>query len=154
MNFDKIPNNSINIDKFTGFFDKNSAREISVKHCNSMVINTNLSAGDSNITGKFSQAPHLPVFQVNWAGLPASPRNRVRLRITGQSSTAGPPKHLPAFALIAYHRDAPEYFSGNDKYGWTRAIRELETGGLPLSEGGGLSPAGNPSLEISGVFSA
>ena len=55
VNFDKILKNSINTDKFTGFFDKKSAREIIVKHCNSTIINMNLSAGDSNMTGKFFQ---------------------------------------------------------------------------------------------------
>ena len=34
MNFDKIVKNSVNIDKFTMFFDKKLAREIIVKHCN------------------------------------------------------------------------------------------------------------------------
>ena len=83
VNFDTIRNNPVNIDKFTGFFDKISAPDISVTHCNSTVISTNLSADDSNMTEKNFPAPHLPAFGMKWAGLPAYPRNRVQYRITG-----------------------------------------------------------------------
>ena len=62
VNFDKMLNNSIKSDKFTGFFDKKSARAISVMHCNSTVINMNLSADDSNMSTKYFQASHFPAF--------------------------------------------------------------------------------------------
>ena len=60
VNFDKIPNNSINIDKFTGFFDKKRARENSVRDCNIVTYKIYLSGGDSDMTAKILHAPHLP----------------------------------------------------------------------------------------------
>jgi len=58
-NFDKIPNNTINIDKFTGFFDKKRKRKNIVTHCNKMICFIYPSAGDSNMSANFFRAPHL-----------------------------------------------------------------------------------------------
>ena len=61
-NFDKIPNNSINIDKFTGFFGKKRKRERIANNCNIMAYLAYLSAGDSNMNIIFSAhriCPHL-----------------------------------------------------------------------------------------------
>ena len=61
-NSDKIPNNSRNIDKFTGFFDKKRKREIIATHCNKMIYFIYLSGGDSNMATKFFRGAHLPAF--------------------------------------------------------------------------------------------
>ena len=58
-NFDKIPNNTINIDKFTGIFDKKRKRDNIVTHCNEMICFIYPSAGDSNMSANFFRAPHL-----------------------------------------------------------------------------------------------
>ena len=58
-NFDKIPNNTINTDKFTGFFDKKRKRKNIVTHCNKMICFIYLGAGDSNMSANFFRAPHL-----------------------------------------------------------------------------------------------
>ena len=103
VNFDKIPKNTIKLDKFTGFFDKKRAREISVKHCNSMVTDMNLSAGDSGKRQKNFGAPHLPAFGMKQAGFPAFPRKKAQPRVTGRSSTAG----LPSRAAPRRRRRCP-----------------------------------------------
>ena len=152
MNFDKIPNNSIRLDKFTGFFDKKMTRKYIVNTCNVMTYITNLSTDDSNLTAKFFQASHLPAFQVNWAGLPAYPRNCPQEH--HGSILEGRPSHAsPRNCVDRLSPGCVRIFSGKNKHGWTRAIREMETGGLPLSEEGGLSLAGNPSPAMLVVFS-
>ena len=153
MNFDKIPNNSINIDKLTGFFDKNSAREIIVKHCNSMVINTNLSAGDSNMAAKFFRRTAFARIRDEMSGL-ARISAQLPARTSRVDSRRQAPHAPPRICVDRLSSECVRIFSGKNKHGWTRAIREMETGGLPLSEEGGLSLAGNPSPVMLVVFSA
>ena len=52
-NFDKIPKNSINIDKFTGFFDKKQKRENNANRCNKTTCFTYPNRGDSNPSANF-----------------------------------------------------------------------------------------------------
>ena len=58
-----FPENTINIDKFTGYFDKFLNGENLASYCNQRISNKNLSAVDSNMAEKNSQArricPHL-----------------------------------------------------------------------------------------------
>jgi len=74
-NFDKFPKNSINIDKFTGFFDKKQKRKNNAIRCNKTACFIYPSRGDSNTATIFFHVAHLPAFQVNCAVLPAYPRN-------------------------------------------------------------------------------
>ena len=79
VNFGKILNNSIKLDKFTGFFDKFLKIIFSVNGCNSNVYCKNMSGEHSSLATKksFSPPTHLPA--------------TARKSITGQSSKAGPP---------------------------------------------------------------
>ncbi len=52
VNFRKIPKNTVNTDKFTGFFDKFPNGKNIASYCNKRISNTILSAVDSNMTGK------------------------------------------------------------------------------------------------------
>ena len=61
-NFDKIRKNTINFDKFTGFFYKIRKRKNSAKHYNTMVYFIYLSGSDSNTVANFFRGPHFPAF--------------------------------------------------------------------------------------------
>ena len=61
MNFDKIPKNSINIAKFTGFFDKLLKIIFPVNDCNSKVYLENMSDAHSDPAAKKISSPaHFP----------------------------------------------------------------------------------------------
>ena len=62
-NFDKIPKNTINIDKLTGFFDKKRKRENIANRCNKTTCFTYLSRGDSNTAANFFHARICPHFR-------------------------------------------------------------------------------------------
>ena len=86
-NFDKFPKNSINIDKFTGFFDKKQKRKNNAIRCNKTACFIYPNRSDSNTAANFFRAPHLPAFQVNCAALPAFARNRPQECAAGFLST-------------------------------------------------------------------
>ena len=66
--------NKINIDKFTGFFNKKRNGEAIASCCNINKIITYLSVRRSNKAAKNFKPPHLPAFAVNGARLGAFPR--------------------------------------------------------------------------------
>ena len=90
-NFDKIRKNTINIDKFTGFFDKKRKRENIVNSCYIMTCFIYLSRGDSNMSIIFFCAPHLPASVMNCAALPAYTRNCPQERRGGPARASSPP---------------------------------------------------------------
>ncbi len=77
----ELPKNSINIDKFTGFFDKKPYGKIIESYCNIKKIDTYLSMRRSNKAAKNFKPPHLPAFTVNGARLGAFPRKFSIVRI-------------------------------------------------------------------------
>ncbi len=93
VNFDKLVKNTINLDKFTGFFDKKRARETSASHCNKRDMDTNLSAGDSNTESKkFSSG----AFARICAELSASPRISAQFGASALPARAVPERPLPS----------------------------------------------------------
>ncbi len=54
--------NTINIDKFTGFFDKKLCRKKIVRYCNIKIFDKYTSVDDSNKATKNFSEPHLPAF--------------------------------------------------------------------------------------------
>ena len=61
----ELPKNSINIDKFTGFFGKKRNGEAIASYCNIKKMDTYLSMRRSNKTAKNFKPPHLPAFSMN-----------------------------------------------------------------------------------------
>ena len=58
----EFPKNSINIDKFTRFFDKFPKSDSLATYCNTRISGRYMSAGDSSMTEKSFKPPHLPAF--------------------------------------------------------------------------------------------
>ncbi len=102
-NFGKIPKNTKNIDKFTGFFDKKRKRENIATHCNKMTCFIYLSAGDSNMSAIFFRAPQLPAFAMNCAALPAFARNRPQEGSAGRRGEAKIRRGLPLRRRVSLH---------------------------------------------------
>ena len=59
VNFDKIPENCIKLDKFTGFFDKFPKGEYPVNYCNKKSYDTNLSVPHSDTGRKSFSLPRI-----------------------------------------------------------------------------------------------
>ena len=58
----ELPKNSINIDKFTGFFNKKRNGETLVNHCNISILCAYLSMRRSNKALENTGTAHLPAF--------------------------------------------------------------------------------------------
>ena len=93
VNFDKIPKNTINIAKFTGFFDKKRKRENIATRCNKTTCFIYLSRSDSNPSANFFRTAHLPAFAMNCAALPATACRKAR------RASSPPPKPGDSAAL-------------------------------------------------------
>ena len=61
----ELPKNSINIDKFTGFFDKKTYEKKLVTYCNIKRFDKNMSPFDLNMTAKIFRVAHLPAYAMS-----------------------------------------------------------------------------------------